>query len=128
MEINKSIIIIIIATVLLTAAFVCFATFIGTAMHRVNTENSKQIEEASEKIEKYRAEKEALVAKGKKKDAVCYVDGIKQDTDFDPDGLNLDNYDVEYKENHLYFKKITKSQASTSHHTSFFPMFLPIFH
>lgn len=117
-----------IIAVCFTAVFVCFAIYIGITMHRVNTENSKQIEEASEKIEEYRAKKEALVAKGKKKDAVCYVDGVKQDTDFDPDGLNLDDYEVEYKEKRLYFKKITKSQASTSHHTSFFPMFLPIFH
>ena len=56
------------------------------------------------------------------------MDGVKQDTDFDPDGLNLDDYKVEYKENRLYFKKVTNSQDSTSQHTSFFPMFLPIFH
>lgn len=117
-----------LSTVFIVAVLVCFDIYIGSAMHRVNTENVKQIEEVSEKIEEYRAKKEALVEKGKKKDAVCYVDGVKQDTDFDPDGLNLDDYEVEYKENHLYFKKITKSQASTSHHTSFFPMFLPIFH
>lgn len=117
-----------LAMVFIIAVLVCFDIYIGSAMHRVNTENVKQIEEVSEKIEEYRAKKEALVEKGKKKDAVCYVDGIKQDTDFDPDGLNLDDYEVEYKEKRLYFKKITKSQASTSHHTSFFPMFLPIFH
>ena len=112
---------------LVAALLLGFEIYSFSYISNVRANNYEQLEEASEKIEEYRAKKEALVEKGKKKDAVCYVDGVKQDTDFDPDGLNLDNYEVEYKENRLYFKKVTNSQDSTSHHTSFFPMFLPVF-
>ena len=114
--------------VLIAAALLGFGIYECNVISKIGENNYEQLEEASEKIEEYRAKKEALVEKGKKKDAVCYVDGVKQDTDFDPDGLNLDDYKVEYKENRLYFKKVTNSQDSTSQHTSFFPMFLPIFH
>lgn len=118
----------IFLTIAIVVALIGFWIYGCNFISKVNANNYEQLEEASEKIEKYRAKKEALVEKGKKKDAVCYVDGVKQDTDFDPDGLNLDDYKVEYKENRLYFKKVTNSQDSTSQHTSFFPMFLPIFH
>ena len=119
---------IILLTIAIVVALIGFWIYGCNFISKINANNYEQLEEASEKIEEYRAKKEALVEKGKKKDAVCYVDGVKQDTDFDPDGLNLDDYKVEYKENRLYFKKVTNSQDSTSQHTSFFPMFLPIFH
>lgn len=119
---------IIFITVILAVALIGFWIYGCNVISKVSANNREYLEEASEKIEEYRARKEALVEKGKKKDVVCYVDGVKQDTDFDPDGLNLDDYKVEYKENRLYFKKVTNSQNSTSQHTSFFPMFLPIFH
>lgn len=118
----------IFLAVLIAAVLLGFGIYECNAISKIGANNYEQLEEASEKIEEYRAKKEALVEKGKKKDAVCYVDGVKQDTDFDPDGLNLDDYKVKYKENRLYFKKVTNSQDSTSQHTSFFPMFLPIFY
>lgn len=87
-------------TVLLGFGCVTFRT-----IHTVNVSNNKKLTEASEQIEEYRAKKETLIKKAKKKDAAYYVDGVKQDTDFDPDGLNLDDYKVEYNENKLYFKR-----------------------
>ena len=118
---------VIFLIVLIAVALLGFEIYSFSYISNVRANNYEQLEEASEKIEEYRAKKEALVEKGKKKDAVCYVDGVKQDTDFDPDGLNLGNYEVEYKENRLYFKKVTNSQDSTSHHTSFSQCFCQFF-
>ena len=118
---------VIFLIVLIAVALLGFEIYSFSYISKVRANNYEQLEEASEKIEEYRAKKEALVEKGEKKEAVCYVDGVKQDTDFDPDGLNLDNYEVEYKENRLYFKKVTNSQDSTSQHTSFSRCFCQFF-
>ena len=114
----------IFISVFMCAILLGFSCVTFHAIHTVNVSNNKKLTEASEQIEEYRAKKETLIKKAKKKDAAYYVDGVKQDTD----GLNLDDYKVEYNENKLYFKKVEKVQNSTKSYTNFMPLFLPIFH
>lgn len=47
-------------------------------------------------VEKSIKNRTNLVKKAKSEKATCYVDGKKQDEDFDPEGLSVDNYEVEY--------------------------------
>lgn len=67
---------------------------------------------------------------GKSENATCYIDGIKQDSAFDPDGLNIYDYDISYKNNRLYFKTIKKSEYTSSMSNGrgwYFPLYFPIF-
>ena len=79
-------------------------------------------------VEKSIKNRTNLVKKAKSEKATCYVDGKKQDEDFDPEGLSVDNYEVEYTDHCLYFKKIEKSPKSTGGGGGFFPIFFPLFH
>lgn len=90
--------------------------------------NTQTIEKASEQVEKAIKHRTNLVKKAKSEKATCYVDGKKQDEDFDPEGLSVDNYEVEYTDHCLYFKKIEKSPKSTGGGGGFFPIFFPLFH
>lgn len=60
----------IFLTIAIVVALIGFWIYGCNFISKVNANNYEQLEEASEKIEKYRAKKEALVEKGKKKDAV----------------------------------------------------------
>ena len=79
-------------------------------------------------VEKSIKNRTNLVKKAKSEKATCYVDGKKQDEDFDPEGLSVDNYEVEYTDHCLYFKKIETSPKSTGGGGGFFPIFFPLFH
>lgn len=70
--------------------------------------NTQTIEKASEQVEKSIKNRTNLVKKAKSEKATCYVDGKKQDEDFDPEGLSVDNYEVKYTDHCLYFKKNRK--------------------
>lgn len=68
--------------------------------------------------------------KAKSENATCYIDGIKQDSAFDPDGLNIYDYDISYKNNRLYFKTIKKSEYTSSMNNGggwYFPLYFPVF-
>lgn len=54
----------------------------------------------------------------------CYVDGVKQDSSFDIDGVNLDNYTATYKNGKLYLK----SKNISRRNKTVKPVIVPIMH
>lgn len=111
-------------------AIILVITYLSScnSMNKIYEKNTQTIEKASEQVEKAIKHRTNLVKKAKSEKATCYVDGKKQDEDFDPEGLSVDNYEVEYTDHCLYFKKIEKSPKSTGGGGGFFPIFFPLFH
>ena len=94
----------------------------------LNKTSSRHLSEYS--ISFYLKNKEKTVKKAKSENATCYIDGIKQDSAFDPDGLNIYDYDISYKNNRLYFKTIKKSEYTSSMNNGsgwYFPLYFPVF-
>lgn len=61
---------VIFLIVLIAVALLGFEIYSFSYISKVRANNYEQLEEASEKIEEYRAKKETLVEKGEKKEAV----------------------------------------------------------
>ena len=99
-------------------------------MEKFCFKDMQRIDKISEIIEKEANEKAKTVKKAKAENATCYIDGIKQDSAFDPDGLNIYDYDISYKNNRLYFKTIKKSEYTSSMNNGsgwYFPLYFPVF-
>ena len=99
-------------------------------MEKICFKDMQRIDKISEIVEKEANEKAKTVKKAKSENATCYIDGIKQDSAFDPDGLNIYDYDISYKNNRLYFKTIKKSEYTSSMSNGrgwYFPLYFPIF-
>ena len=93
-------------------------------------DKTQRIDKMSELVKKETKNKEKTVKKAKSENATCYIDGIKQDSAFDPDGLNIYDYDISYKNNRLYFKTIKKSEYTPSMNNGsgwYFPLYFPVF-
>lgn len=104
--------------------------FIIGSMEKICFKDMQRIDKISEIVEKEANEKAKTVKKAKSENATCYIDGIKQDSAFDPDGLNIYDYDISYKNNRLYFKTIKKSEYTSSMSNGrgwYFPLYFPIF-
>ena len=99
-------------------------------MDKIWSKDMQRIDKISEIVEKEANEKAKTVKKAKSENATCYIDGIKQDSAFDPDGLNIYDYDILYKNNRLYFKTIKKSEYTSSMNNGsgwYFPLYFPVF-
>lgn len=97
---------------------------------KIRFKDMQRIDKISEIVEKEANEKAKTVKKAKSENATCYIDGIKQDSAFDPDGLNIYDYDISYKNNRLYFKTIKKSEYTSSMNNGggwYFPLYFPVF-
>lgn len=104
--------------------------FIIDSLEKIRFKDMQRIDKISEIVEKEANEKAKTVKKAKSKNATCYIDGIKQDSAFDPDGLNIYDYDISYKNNRLYFKTIKKSEYTSSMNNGsgwYFPLYFPVF-
>lgn len=104
--------------------------FIIGSMEKFCFKDMQRIDKISEIIEKEANEKAKTVKKAKAENATCYIDGIKQDSAFDPDGLNIYDYDISYKNNRLYFKTIKKSEYTSLMNNGsgwYFPLYFPVF-
>lgn len=104
--------------------------FIIDSMEKIRFKDMQRIDKISEIVEKETNEKAKTVKKAKSENATCYIDGIKQDSSFDPDGLNIYDYDISYKNNRLYFKTIKKSEYTPSMNNGsgwYFPLYFPVF-
>ena len=104
--------------------------FIIGSMEKFCFKDMQRIDKISEIIEKEANEKAKTVKKAKAENATCYIDGIKQDSAFDPDGLNIYDYDISYKNNRLYFKTIKKSEYTSSMNNGsgwYFHLYFPVF-
>lgn len=104
--------------------------FIIGGMEKNCFKDTQRIDKISEIVEKEANEKAKTVKKAKSENATCYIDGIKQDSAFDPDGLNIYDYDISYKNNRLYFKTIKKSEYTSSMNNGsgwYFPLYFPVF-
>lgn len=104
--------------------------FIIDSLEKIRFKDMQRIDIISEIVEKEANEKAKTVKKAKSENATCYIDGIKQDSAFDPDGLNIYDYDISYKNNRLYFKTIKKSEYTSSMNNGsgwYFPLYFPVF-
>lgn len=104
--------------------------FIIDSLEKIRFKDMQRIDKISEIVEKEANEKAKTVNKAKSENATCYIDGIKQDSAFDPDGLNIYDYDISYKNNRLYFKTIKKSEYTSSMNNGsgwYFPLYFPVF-
>jgi len=104
--------------------------FIIDSLEKIRFKDMQRIDKISEIVEKEANEKAKTVKKAKSENATCYIDGIKQDSAFDPDGLNIYDYDISYKNNRLYFKTIKKSEYTSSMNNGsgwYFPLYFPVF-
>lgn len=104
--------------------------FIIDSLEKIRFKDMQRIDKISEIVEKEANEKAKTVKKAKSENATCYIDGIKQDSSFDPDGLNIYDYDISYKNNRLYFKTIKKSEYTSSMNNGsgwYFPLYFPVF-
>lgn len=99
-------------------------------MDKIWSKDMQRIDKISEIVEKEANEKAKTVKKAKSENATCYIDGIKQDSAFDPDGLNIYDYNISYRNNLLYFKTIKKSEYTSSMSNGggwYFPLYFPVF-
>lgn len=104
--------------------------FIIDSLEKIRFKDMQRIDKISEIVEKEANKKAKTVKKAKSENATCYIDGIKQDSSFDPDGLNIYDYDISYKNNRLYFKTIKKSEYTSSMNNGsgwYFPLYFPVF-
>lgn len=104
--------------------------FIIGSMEKIRFKDMQRIDKISEIVEKEANEKAKTVKKAKSENATCYIDGIKQDSAFDPDGLNIYDYNISYRNNRLYFKTIKKSEYTSSVSNGggwYFPLYFPVF-
>ena len=99
-------------------------------MDKIWSKDMQRIDKISEIVEKEANEKAKTVKKAKSENATCYIDGIKQDSAFGPDGLNIYDYNISYRNNRLYFKTIKKSEYTSSMSNGsgwYFPLYFPVF-
>ena len=99
-------------------------------MDKIWSKDMQRIDKISEIVEKEANEKAKTVKKAKSENATCYIDGIKQDSAFDPDGLNIYDYNISYRNNRRYFKTIKKSEYTSSMSNGggwYFPLYFPVF-
>lgn len=104
--------------------------FIIDSLEKIRFKDMQRIDKISEIVEKEANKKAKTVKKAKSENATCYIDGIKQDSSFDPDGLNIYDYDISYRNNRLYFKTIKKSEYTPSMNNGrgwYFPLYFPVF-
>ena len=116
--------------IVIFALALVFEICIIGSMEKIRSKDMQRIEKISEIVEKEANEKAKTVKKAKSENATCYIDGIKQDSAFDPDGLNIYDYDISYKNNRLYFKTIKKSEYTSSMNNGggwYFPLYFPVF-
>lgn len=96
--------------IVIFALALVFEICIIGSMDKIRSKDMQRIDKISEIVEKEANEKAKTVKKAKSENATCYIDGIKQDSAFDPDGLNIYDYNISYRNNRLYFKTIKKSE------------------
>lgn len=116
--------------IVIFALVLVFGICIIGSMDKTQSKDMQRIDKISEIVEKEANEKAKTVKKAKSENATCYIDGIKQDSSFDPDGLNIYDYDISYKNNRLYFKTIKKSEYTSSMNNGsgwYFPLYFPVF-
>lgn len=116
--------------IVIFALTLVFEICIIGSMDKIRSKDMQRIDKISEIVEKEANEKAKTVKKAKSENATCYIDGIKQDSSFDPDGLNIYDYDISYKNNRLYFKTIKKSEYTSSMNNGsgwYFPLYFPVF-
>lgn len=120
----------LLKVIVISALALVFGICIIGSMDKTQSKNMQRIDKISEIVEKEANEKAKTVKKAKSENATCYIDGIKQDSSFDPDGLNIYDYDISYKNNRLYFKTIKKSEYTSSMNNGsgwYFPLYFPVF-
>lgn len=83
--------------IVIFALVLVFGICIIGIMDKIWSKDMQRIDKISEIVEKEANEKAKTVKKAKSENATCYIDGIKQDSAFDPDGLNIYDYDISYK-------------------------------
>lgn len=114
--------------IVIFALALVFEICIIGSMEKIRSKDMQRIDKISEIVEKEANEKAKTVKKAKSENATCYIDGIKQDSAFDPDGLNIYDYDISYKNNRLYFKTIKKSEYTSNNGSGwYFPLYFPVF-
>lgn len=116
--------------IVIFALALVFEICIIGSMDKIRSKDMQRIDKISEIVEKEANEKAKTVKKAKSENATCYIDGIKQDSAFDPDGLNIYDYNISYKNNRLYFKTIKKSEYTSSVSNGggwYFPLYFPVF-
>lgn len=120
----------LLKVIVISALALVFGICIIGIMDKIWSKDMQRIDKISEIVEKEANEKAKTVKKAKSENATCYIDGIKQDSAFDPDGLNIYDYDISYKNNRLYFKTIKKSEYTSSMNNGsgwYFPLYFPVF-
>lgn len=118
----------LLKVIVISALALVFGICIIGSMDKTQSKDMQRIDKMSELVKK--KNKEKTVKKAKSENATCYIDGIKQDSAFDPDGLNIYDYDISYKNNRLYFKTIKKSEYTSSMNNGsgwYFPLYFPVF-
>lgn len=116
--------------IVIFALALVFGICIIGSMDKIRSKDMQRIDKISEIVEKEANEKAKTVKKAKSENATCYIDGIKQDSAFDPDGLNIYDYNISYRNNRLYFKTIKKSEYTSSVSNGggwYFPLYFPVF-
>ena len=116
--------------IVIFALVLVFGICIIGIMDKIWSKDMQRIDKISEIVEKEANEKAKTVKKAKYENATFYIDGIKLDSAFDPDGLNIYDYDISYKNNRLYFKTIKKSEYTPSMNNGsgwYFPLYFPVF-
>lgn len=116
--------------IVIFALALVFEICIIGSMEKIRSKDMQRIDKISEIVEKEANEKAKTVKKAKSENATCYIDGIKQDSAFDPDGLNIYDYNISYRNNRLYFKTIKKSEYTSSVSNGggwYFPLYFPVF-
>lgn len=120
----------LLKVIVISALALVFGIYIIDSMDKTQSKDMQRIDKISEIVEKEANEKAKTVKKAKSDNATCYIDGIKQDSAFDPDGLNIYDYDISYKNNRLYFKTKKKSEYTSSMNNGsgwYFPLYFPVF-
>lgn len=120
----------LLKVIVISALAFVFGIYIIGSMDKTQSKDMQRIDKMSELVRKETKNKEKTVKKAKSENATCYIDGIKQDSAFDPDGLNIYDYDISYKNNRLYFKTIKKSEYTPSMNNGsgwYFPLYFPVF-
>lgn len=116
--------------IVIFALALVFEICIIGSMDKIRSKDMQRIDKISEIVEKEANEKAKTVKKAKSENATCYIDGIKQDSAIDPDGLNIYDYNISYRNNRLYFKTIKKSEYTSSVSNGggwYFPLYFPVF-
>lgn len=116
--------------IVIFALALVFEICIIGSMDKIRSKDMQRIDKISEIVEKEANEKAKTVKKAKSENATCYIDEIKQDSAFDPDGLNIYDYNISYRNNRLYFKTIKKSEYTSSVSNGggwYFPLYFPVF-